>query len=408
MRATDTFENVIGKVHRMSQDHYDESISIRDMEFDSFNNLTIAGDGFEVLPSAQRLIANRLRIPQSYLSRCPEDLQSDNLNYWLEREQKNRETFFCRFSGNKLRGVFTERYTALDHMEILTKMLDYGFDPACEVHYSLDESLMVLKVPEYGRMFGLTEKDKIVPGISIANSEVGILALSIEAFFYRLVCSNGLNPVHEIEFIPEDEIIKYIPSSEDIDKVISAADSDTQDYLLTIRDTLGRMGEINHLTWDDINFKGKYVILYTRKKKGGNLKPRKVPMTNNLYEILWRRYQNRDKRKLWVFWHTYTSSKTGKKVDGPYKDRKKIMRTLCKNAGVKYFRFHPLRHSGASIMDSRNVPIGSIQKVLGHEHRSTTEIYLHSIGSAVRDAISVFEQAVKKSHTDSHTEQKKD
>ncbi len=71
-------------------------------------------------------------------------------------------------------------------------MLDYGFDPACEVHYSLDESLMVLKVPEYGRMFGLTETDKIVPGISIANSEVGILALSIEAFFYRLVCSNGL------------------------------------------------------------------------------------------------------------------------------------------------------------------------------------------------------------------------
>ena len=71
-------------------------------------------------------------------------------------------------------------------------MLNYGFAPSCEVHYSLDESFMVLKVPEYGRMFGLTERDKIVPGISIANSEVGILALSIEAFFYRLVCSNGL------------------------------------------------------------------------------------------------------------------------------------------------------------------------------------------------------------------------
>jgi len=192
MRATDTFESFIGKVHQMSQDYYDEVIPIRDMAFESFDNMTIGYKEFEVLPSAQRLIANRLRIPQSYLSRCPEDLQSDNLNYWLEREQKNRETLFCRFSGNKLRGVFTERYTALDHMEILTKMLDYGFDPACEVHYSLDESLMVLKVPEYGRMFGLSEKDKIVPGISIANSEVGILALSIEAFFYRLVCSNGL------------------------------------------------------------------------------------------------------------------------------------------------------------------------------------------------------------------------
>lgn len=192
MRATDTFENVIGKVHHMSQDNYDETIAVRDMEFSSFHNITIGYKEFEVLPSARRLLANRLRIPASYLNRCPEDLQAENLNYWLERERKNRETFFCRFTGSKLRGVFTERYTALDHMEILTKMLDYGFDPSCEVHYSLDESLMILKVPEYGRMFGLTERDKIVPGISIANSEVGILALSIEAFFYRLVCSNGL------------------------------------------------------------------------------------------------------------------------------------------------------------------------------------------------------------------------
>ena len=192
MRATDTFENVIGKVHQMSLDHYDEIIPVRDMEFTSFYNMTIEHKEFEVLPSAQRLIANRLRIPQSYLTRCPEDLQAENLNYWLEKERKNRETFFCRFAGSKIRGVFTQRYTALDHMEILTKMLEYGFDPACEVHYSLDESLMILKVPEYGRMFGLNEKDKIVPGISIANSEVGILALSIEAFFYRIVCSNGL------------------------------------------------------------------------------------------------------------------------------------------------------------------------------------------------------------------------
>jgi len=192
MRTTDTFENVIGKVHQMSLDHYDEIIPVRDMEFDSFYNMTIGGNKFEVLPSAQRLIANRLRIPQSYLSRCPMDLQAENLNYWLEREMKNRETLFCRFSGNKLRGLFTQRYTALDNMEVLTKMLEYGFDPSCEVHFSLDESMMLLKVPEYSRMFRLTEKDKVVPGISIANSEVGLLALSIEAYFYRLVCSNGL------------------------------------------------------------------------------------------------------------------------------------------------------------------------------------------------------------------------
>ena len=66
------------------------------------------------------------------------------------------------------------------------------------------------------------------------------------------------------------------------------------------------------------------------------------------------------------------------------------MRTLCKNAGVPYFRFHPLRHSGASVMDENNVPIGSIQRILGHEDRRTTEIYFHSIGNAEREAMAVF------------------
>jgi hypothetical protein len=88
--------------------------------------------------------------------------------------------------------VFTERYTAIDHMEVLTKMLEYGFDPACEIQLSLDAEMMLLKMPEYERTFRLFEKDKIVPGISIVNSEVGVLALSIEAFYYRLVCTNGM------------------------------------------------------------------------------------------------------------------------------------------------------------------------------------------------------------------------
>ena len=38
-------------------------------------------------------------------------------------------------------------------------------------------------------------------------------------------------------------------------------------------------------------------------------------------------------------------------------------------------------------MDGNNVPIGAIQKILGHENRKTTETYLHCIGDAERYAI---------------------
>ena len=56
-------------------------------------------------------------------------------------------------------------------------------------------------------------------------------------------------------------------------------------------------------------------------------------------------------------------------------------------------------------MDNNNVPIGAIQRILGHENRSTTESYLHSIGNAEKVAIDIFEKANLKqnSHTDSHT-----
>ena len=191
MRGQDRFETLITRVHDMSQNYHDETVPVMDMEFQSLDGMWVAGAPVEVLPSAQRLIANRLRVPHSYLSRCPADLQSRNLNYWIQEEAKNRDNLFCRFDGNKLRAVFTDRYTALDHMEILSRMLEYGFSPDAEVHYTLDDNLLVLKVPDFARTFRLNG-DGMVPGIGIANSEVGILAFSIEAYFYRLVCANGL------------------------------------------------------------------------------------------------------------------------------------------------------------------------------------------------------------------------
>jgi integrase len=65
------------------------------------------------------------------------------------------------------------------------------------------------------------------------------------------------------------------------------------------------------------------------------------------------------------------------------------MRVLCDKAGVRYLRYHALRHFGASQLEQANVPVVSIQRLLGHENRTTTELYLHSIGDSERYAIDV-------------------
>ena len=177
----------------MSAGNFDETVSLNEIEFGSLNEMWIGGVGVEVLPQAQRLLANRLRTPFSYLDRCPAELQAENLNYWLEQERKERNTFFCRFNGQRqVRAVFTDRYTAIDNREILSKMLELGFRPEQEVQYMIDDGMMVVKVPEYARSFDVALKDSVVPGLSFGNSEIGFLCFCIECFYLRLICTNGM------------------------------------------------------------------------------------------------------------------------------------------------------------------------------------------------------------------------
>jgi integrase len=233
----------------------------------------------------------------------------------------------------------------------------------------------------------------------IKRSKISAYAANQDLRYLKALFNFGIkrgwitaNPTQGIPFLPVEKRMKYIPSKEDVLKVIALADPETQDYLWTIKETMGRMGEINRLTWVDVNLEERYVVLYTRKKRGGHLTPRKVPMTRRLHEVLSRRYENRTEDKPWVFWQRYWDRKKKEWAEGPYQDRKRIMKTLCKNAKVRYFRFHALRHLGASILDRENVNLGSIQRLLGHENRTTTEIYLHSIGQAEREAMKVFER----------------
>jgi integrase len=225
----------------------------------------------------------------------------------------------------------------------------------------------------------------------------------------------AVNPSSNIGYFPEEKLLPYVPPEEDLDKVLKVARPQDKDYLWLIRDTLARVGEINRLRWDDVDFEKREVTLYTRKKRGGHLTPRQVPMTMMVYNILWNRYEKRDPDVPWVFWRYGCHKKdprTGERIKGPYDYRKKLLRSLCKRAGVKPFGYHALRHYGAKYLDELGVREPEIQAVLGHDNRSTTHHYLKRIRKASRSAIEAMEQASMRSrlkvvainsHTDSHT-----
>jgi integrase len=289
--------------------------------------------------------------------------------------------------------------TAMGFLELANRRLDHVKAYNSERHYT---DLFYMAKRWVGDWQNLSCKevsqDKI-QNFLLKRAEVSPYTANKDLRYLRALFNFGIsrnwiseNPTRGLSFFPVEKRLKYIPPKKDVLSVIAAADPETQDYLWTIKETMGRMGEINRLTWPDVNLEERYVVLYTRKKKGGHLTPRKVPMTHKLFEVLSMRYKERKKDKPWVFWQRYWDRKKNDWVEGPYQDRKSIMKTLCKNTKVRYFRFHALRHLGASILDRENVNLGSIQRLLGHENRTTTEIYLHSIGEAEQEAMKVFEK----------------
>jgi len=85
----------------------------------------------------------------------------------------------------------------------------------------------------------------------LANKEIRYLRGMFNFGIKRRVVSES--PPEGIDFLPVEKKIRYIPPVEDVTKVLAAADRNPRDYLWTIWETMGRMSEINRLTWDDVN-----------------------------------------------------------------------------------------------------------------------------------------------------------
>jgi len=189
MQTMTTLEKVCSQAFSLSKDCHDATVPVWGISFDNINQVKIDGQPHPLRIVAQRQICNRLGIPHPYLVKCPEDLQAMNLNHWISQE-RNEELFF-RFDGDQVRAIFTKRYQPVDNMQVLERLSSLGFGPDTQVQAALDSEFMSLSIPDAKKTFRV-DGDKMTPGISIANSEVGLSSLSIACFVLRLVCTNGM------------------------------------------------------------------------------------------------------------------------------------------------------------------------------------------------------------------------
>ena len=284
--------------------------------------------------------------------------------------------------------------TGTDFLTLCNRRLDHVERHNSESHFKDVRGHARRWVKEWGRFPANNITEDMMQPYFDRRAEISHIAANKDLQYLRALFNFGIkkklvhnNPAKDLEWYTVVKRKRRIPPKEDVLRVISVADPETQDYLWCMLLTAARVNEINSLIWDDVDFENRTVTLWTRKKKGGHMEPRLVPMSQKLFDIMVSRHKKHDPQMPWIFWHTYWSHKEKRHVSGPYQDRKKIMQTLCKKAGVTYFRFHPFRHFTASILQDQGAPIGVIQSILGHENQKTTEIYLQTVNESERRAM---------------------
>ena len=137
------------------------------------------------------------------------------------------------------------------------------------------------------------------------------------------------------------------------------------------------MSNIINLEWSQINIFSKMIILETTK----NGQPHSVPMTENVHNIL--KTLLMDKENGYVFGF----GKDGKPLNRSWVG--KSFRDACKDAGIKNFRFHDLRHDFCSKLVQNGADLYSVAGLAGHKDIKTTQRYAHLSPEKLRSTIQI-------------------
>lgn len=202
----------------------------------------------------------------------------------------------------------------------------------------------------------------------------------------------SVNPCRGIEKYSEEESERYVPSRDDVLKVLMAARPWEREMLEVFITTGARLSEVLNITWDDVNLERSTIRFWTRKRKNGNREARIVTMGSTLAGIMQRKWTNKSNELNYVFVNPISGKKYRKETDS----MAKFMPRLCNKAGLEQpFGFHSLRHYvSVRLADSGKCSIFEIQRVLGHQRSSTTEIYLRSLAPDLQKVAEVLDDAL--------------
>ena len=146
-----------------------------------------------------------------------------------------------------------------------------------------------------------------------------------------------------------------------------------------------RQGELKGLQWSSIDWQNQSITVrhsrcdYTQKLDSPKSnRERHIPMDADLYTLLFKRKRETG----YVFLNIYDSNEP---FNAKYLERR--LDEACKRAGLRHIGWHTLRHTFASHLAMRGVPLNAVQMLMGHSTITTTMRYAHLAPSELRKAI---------------------
>lgn len=140
-----------------------------------------------------------------------------------------------------------------------------------------------------------------------------------------------------------------------------------------------RRGEVCNLRWSDLDLDAGFLIVRNRddfETKSGH--ERRIPLVRDALDVVRRLDANREAGDGFVF-----AGRGGNRRDPRYVSRR--FRHFRKMAGLSDgIHFHSLRHTAASWLVMRGVPLPMVKEILGHSDIAVTQRYAHLAPGAMR------------------------
>ena len=173
-------------------------------------------------------------------------------------------------------------------------------------------------------------------------------------------------------------------SPEECELLLAHANGTVFEMVLIALRTGMRQGELKGLQWSSINWQNRSVVvrhsfcdirqmLDTPKSN----RERHIPLDADVYEILYKRKKSTG--------YVFMDSDNNKPFNSPRLNLR--LAKVCEKAGMRKITWHILRHTFASHLAMRGVPLNAIQTLLGHSSIATTMRYAHVAPSTLRTAI---------------------